>query len=55
MPILLRSHERDSQIERATEADKAAVIQFAQDAKKELEKTIILLLQTRFPILSLPL
>jgi hypothetical protein len=38
---LLRSHERDSQIESATEADKAAVIQFAQDAKRELEKTII--------------
>jgi len=38
---LLRSHERDSLIERATEADKAAVIQFAQDAKTELEKTII--------------
>jgi hypothetical protein len=30
---LLRSHERDSLIERATEADKTAVIQFAQDAK----------------------
>jgi hypothetical protein len=38
---LLRSHERDSLIERATEADKTAVIQFAQDAKRELEKTII--------------
>lgn len=38
---LLRSHERDSQLERATEADKTAVIQFAQDAKTELEKTII--------------
>ena len=38
---LLRSHERDSQIEKATGADKAAVIQLAQDAKKELEKTII--------------
>jgi hypothetical protein len=38
---LLRSHERDSLIERATDADKAAVIQLAQGAKKELEKTII--------------
>jgi hypothetical protein len=38
---LLRSHERDSQIEKATEADKRAVIQAAQDAKRELEKTII--------------
>jgi hypothetical protein len=38
---LLRSHERDSQIEMATEADNAAVIQFAQDARSELEKTII--------------
>lgn len=38
---LLRSHERDSQIERATEADKAVVIQLAQEAKRELEKTIL--------------
>lgn len=38
---LLRSHERDSQIEMAHEADKVAVIQLAQEAKNELEKTII--------------
>jgi hypothetical protein len=37
---LLRSHERDSQIEMTTEADKAVVIQLAQEAKTELEKTI---------------
>jgi len=37
---LLRSHERDSQIERATEAEKAVVIQLTQEAKRELEKTI---------------
>jgi hypothetical protein len=37
---LLRSHERDSQIERATETDKAVVIQLTQEAKRELEKTI---------------
>jgi hypothetical protein len=38
---LLRSHERDSQIETASEADKAVVIQLTQEAKRELEKTIL--------------
>ena len=37
---LLRSHERDSQIERATENDKAVITQLALEAKRELEKTI---------------
>lgn len=37
---LLRSHERESKIERATEADKAVLIQLAQKAKRELEKSI---------------
>jgi len=38
---LLRSHERDSQIENATEADKAVISQIAQEAKQELEQTIL--------------
>jgi hypothetical protein len=38
---LLRSHERDSNIELATEADKAVVIQLAQEARRELEQTIL--------------
>ena len=37
---LFRSHERDSQIERATEHDKALITQFARDARAELERTI---------------
>jgi hypothetical protein len=37
----LRSHERDSNIEWATEADKAVVLQLAQEAKRELEQTIL--------------
>jgi hypothetical protein len=37
---LLRSHERDSNIELATEADKAVIIQLAQEARQELERTI---------------
>jgi len=37
---LLRSHERDANIEWATEADKAVVLELAQKAKQELEKTI---------------
>lgn len=38
---LLRSHERESKIEGATEADKAVLIQVAKDAKREIEKTIV--------------
>lgn len=38
---LLRSHERDSNIELATEADKAVIIELAQEAKRELEQTIL--------------
>ncbi len=38
---LLRSHERDSKIEKATEADKATVIQLAQEARRELEQRIL--------------
>jgi hypothetical protein len=38
---LLRSHERDSQIEEATEADKAIVLKIAQEAKGELERTVL--------------
>lgn len=38
---LLRSHERDSNIEWATEAGKAVVIQLAQEARQELERTIL--------------
>lgn len=37
---LLRSHERDANIEWATEADKAVVQELAQKAKQELERTI---------------
>jgi hypothetical protein len=37
----LRSHERDSKIELATEADKAVIIQLAQEARRELEQTIL--------------
>jgi len=37
---LLRSHERDSQIERTSEADKAVITQLALEATRELEKTI---------------
>jgi hypothetical protein len=33
---LLRSHERDSNIELATEADKAAILEIAHEAKREL-------------------
>lgn len=38
---LLRSHERDSNIEWAAEADKAVVVQLAQEARQELERTIL--------------
>jgi hypothetical protein len=38
---LLRSHERDSNIEWATEADKALVLELAQEARQELERTIL--------------
>lgn len=38
---LLRSHERDSNIELATEADKAVILEIAQEAKRELEQTIL--------------
>ena len=38
---LLRSHERDSNIDLATEADKADIIEIAQEAKRELEQTIL--------------
>ncbi|MGD0446974.1 MAG: hypothetical protein ABSA39_23805 [Edaphobacter sp.] len=38
---MLRSHERDSNIEWATEADKAVVVQLAQEARQELERTIL--------------
>jgi hypothetical protein len=37
---LLRSHERDANVEMATEADKAVVLQIAQEARQELEQTI---------------
>lgn len=37
---LLRSHERDANIEWATEADQAVVLELAQKAKLELDKTI---------------
>ena len=37
---LLRSHERDSNIEWATGADKAIILGLAQEAKRELERTI---------------
>jgi hypothetical protein len=38
---LLRSHERDSNIELAADADKAVIIELVREAKRELEKTIL--------------
>ncbi len=38
---LLRSHERDSLIEEATEADKSTILQLAQEARRELEQRIL--------------
>jgi hypothetical protein len=38
---LLRSHEKDSNIELATEADKAVIIELAHEARRELGQTIL--------------
>ncbi len=37
---LLRSHERDANFDRATEADNAVILELARAARQELEKTI---------------
>jgi hypothetical protein len=38
---LLRSHERDANFELAAEADKAVILKLAQEARQELEPTIL--------------